>query len=140
MEVAGHITPNWALSGGYTKISLKNETTGEQGRTFIPRQTFKASTTYTVPDLHNFSIGGEMRWQSHIATTVTAFAPTKIRQGSYAIVDLMAGVDIVKNLRATVNVRNITNKLYLTSLAYGDSALGLYGAGRNFTASLAYRF
>lgn len=140
-EVAGHVTPNWALSGGYTKISLKNETTDSQGRTFIPRQTFKASSTYTIPDLHNFSIGAQMRWQSRIYSTVTSFTPAVvISQHSYAIVDVMAGIDVVHNLRATINLRNVTNKLFYTSLAYGDSALALYGAGRNVTGSLAYRF
>ena len=140
LEAVGHIVPDWAVSGGFTTINLRNLSTHSQGRTFIPRQTFKASTTYTIPDLHNLSVGAQFRWQSHIYADVDAFPGTRVNQKAYGVLDLMAGIDVIKNLRASINVRNVTNKLYYASLLSGQYANAFYAPGRNFTASLAYRF
>ncbi|MCP3732544.1 TonB-dependent receptor [Sphingomonas sp. MG17] len=141
-EVAGKITPNWSLSGGYTKFKITN-TLGTNTQLHIPRQTFKASTTYNMPQLNNASIGAQLRWQSDLAVPADAYgfavAPV-VRQDSYAVLDLMAGIDLVDKVRATVNVRNVTNQLFYNSLAYASYALALYGPGRSFTASLSYRF
>ena len=142
-EVAGKVTPNWSVSGGYTKFKITNSL-GTNTQLHIPRQTFKASTTYEMPDFNNASIGAQLRWQADIAVPVDGLGPIPndpvIRQNNYAILDLMAGVDIVENVRATLNVRNVTNKLYYNSLAYASYALSMYGPGRNFNASISYRF
>jgi outer membrane receptor for ferric coprogen and ferric-rhodotorulic acid len=139
-EVAGRVTPNWELSGGYTKVALKDQA-GAQTRQFIPRQTLKLSTTYTIPSLNNASIGGQMRWQSSIESeNLYPGTYTPVNQGAYTVIDLQAGVDIVKDLRATVVVRNVTDKSYFTSLVYGSYGIAQYAAPRSFTASVSYRF
>ena len=131
-EVAGRVTPNWELSGGFTTAKIEDQD-GVKARTFIPRQTLKLASTYNVPELNNLSFGGQLRWQSDIDTS-------PIGQSSYAILDLQTGIDIIDNVRATLVVRNVTNKLYFTSLVYGDFGIGQYAAPRSFTASLSYRF
>ncbi|MEE4452175.1 TonB-dependent siderophore receptor [Novosphingobium resinovorum] len=132
LEVAGRITPNWELSGGYTRLSLKDQD-GVKARGFIPRQTLKMSSTYTVPEFNNLSVGAQLRWQNRVETAM-------LSQGAFAIVDVQAGVDVIENVRASVVVRNLTNKLYFTTLYYGDYGIGQYAAPRSFTASVAYRF
>lgn len=132
IEVAGRVTQNWELSGGYTGLRIEDEA-GVRTRNFVPRKTFKLSSTYTVPEWNNLSVGAQLRWQGKVDTSF-------IDQSSYAILDLMAGVDVVENVRASLVVRNLTDKLYLTSLVYGDFGIGQYAAPRSFTASLSYRF
>lgn len=145
LEMAGSVTPNWQISGGFTKLSIKDQA-GAPTRLFVPRETLKLSSTYTMPEWNEASFGAQLRWQNTVNVPATgAFSlfpltPVTIRQEGYAILDLMVGVDIVENVRATLNVRNVTNKLYYNSLAYGSSALAFYGAGRNFNASVSYRF
>ncbi|MCP3729878.1 TonB-dependent siderophore receptor [Sphingomonas sp. MG17] len=131
-EVAGRVTPNWEVSGGFTTMRLRDQDDVD-ARKFIPRQTFKFATTYNVPELNKLSFGAQVRWQSDIDTSLTD-------QPAYAIVDLQAGIDIVENVRATVVVRNLTDKLYFTSLVYGDYGIGQYAAPRSFQASVSYRF
>jgi len=131
-EVAGRVTPNWEISGGFTTARIKDQN-GAKARTFIPRQTLKLSTTYNIPELNNLSFGGQLRWQSDVDTS-------PIGQPGYAVLDLQTGIDIVDNVRATVVVRNVTNKLYFNSLIYGDFGIGQYAPPRSFTASIAYRF
>lgn len=143
-EVAGKITPNWSLSGGFTTFKISN-TLGTVAQPHIPRKLLKLSTTYEIPELNNASVGAQMRWQSGVAIAVDGWGPVfpnvpVLRQPDYAIVDLMAGVDIVDNVRATVNMRNITNKLYYTTMAYAAFGYGMYGPGRSYVASLSYRF
>ncbi|MDG2534184.1 TonB-dependent siderophore receptor [Sphingomonas sp. HITSZ_GF] len=140
IEVAGRITSNWELSGGYTKLALKDQG-GAQTRQFIPRQTLKMSTTYTIPTLNNASFGGQLRWQS--STGSADMYPgiyTPVKQGAYTIIDLQAGIDVVEDVRATVVVRNVTDKTYFTSLIYGSYGIAQYAAPRSFTASISYRF
>lgn len=132
VEVAGRITPNWELSGGFTGLDLRNQD-GSRGRNQIPRQTLKLSSTYTIPEFNNLSFGGQLRWQSDIDTGRTD-------QSAYSVIDLQAGIDLVKNIRAQIVVRNVADKLYLTSLQYGDYGIGQYAAPRSFTASISYRF
>ncbi|MBO9714603.1 TonB-dependent siderophore receptor [Sphingomonas sp.] len=131
-EVAGRITPNWDVSGGFTTLSLKDQA-GADTRLFIPRQSIKASTTYTIPALNKLSFGAQLRWQSKVDTITTV-------QPAYAVLDLMAGVDVVDNIRASIVVRNVTDKLYYASLVYGVYGISQYAAPRSFTASLSYRF
>lgn len=140
LEVAGRVAQNWSVSGGYTKLSIKDGN-GVKTRSFVPRQTFKFSTTYTLPEFNNASIGAQLRWQSSIKSDDLfpgAYVP--INASAYTVVDLQAGVDVIDNLRASLVVRNVTNKLYYTSLVYGSYGIGQYAAPRNFTASLSYRF
>jgi len=60
-----------------------------------------------------------------------------VEQGSYAIVDLMASLRVTDNLRASVNVRNVTDKKYLASVMWGQA---FYAAPRNVSASISFTY
>ncbi len=60
-----------------------------------------------------------------------------ITQDSYAVVDVMGGVDLTDRVRATVNVRNLFDETYLTSLMWNQS---YFGAPRSASVRLDYRF
>ncbi|NIJ20355.1 outer membrane receptor for ferric coprogen and ferric-rhodotorulic acid [Sphingomonas naasensis] len=143
MELAGRITPNWTLSGGYTGLKIENEA-GEPTRTFLPTKSLKLATTYTLPQLNDLRFGAQLRWQNQISAVDSdvqgygvVTGDVTVTQKSYAVADLMAGVRLLDRLRATVNVRNVGNAKYLGSLMWGQA---YYAAPRsaNVTLSFAY--
>jgi outer membrane receptor for ferric coprogen and ferric-rhodotorulic acid len=132
LEVSGAITEQWRVAGGWTQLSLENEA-GEDARVFIPRKSLKLSTTYSVPQWRNLVLGANLRWQSGVST----FDVSEVTQKAYTVVDLMAGVDIVPNVKATLNVQNLFDKKYLNSLMWNQA---YYAAPRSASVRLAYSF
>lgn len=132
LEVAGQVTDRWSLSGGWTHMEVEGED-GADVRTYIPRKTLKLATTYQFPELRDLQLGAAVRWQDdiHIEDIVT------IPQDAYAVFDLMAAVDLTDQVRATLNVKNVTDEAYLTSLQWNQS---YYGAPRSVSLRLSYSF
>lgn len=131
-EVSGAITDRWRVTGGWTHLSVEDEA-GVDVRTYLPRRTLKLSTTYGVPELRNLKIGAAVRWQDGISMRDLVL----ITQESYAVVDVMAGIDLTDRARATLNVRNLFDETYLTSLMWNQS---YFGAPRGASVRLDYRF
>jgi outer membrane receptor for ferric coprogen and ferric-rhodotorulic acid len=52
---SGALTDQWTVSAGWTQLKVE----GEDGHvaTYLPRKTFKASTTYSFPALRNLTVG-----------------------------------------------------------------------------------
>jgi len=141
LEVAGKITTNWTLSGGYTGFSLRTPD-GLRAFTYIPNHTFKLSTTYAVPALLDLKVGANVRWQNgtyYVDTGVTDAEGNYgvIRQGGYAVVDLMASAKVIDHVRAAINLRNIGSAKYLNSLAGGQA---YYAAPRTVMGSLSFTY
>ena len=102
-------------------------------RPYVPRQTFKASATYAAPELRDLRLGAQLRWQSKVRGVDIA----PIQQDSYAELDLFAGFDVTDRVRATVNVKNVTDEKHLTSLMWNQS---YYAAPRSFGVRLDVGF
>lgn len=132
LEATGAITDRWAVSAGWTQLKIEGEN-DQPARTYLPRKTFKATTTYTVPSLRNLTVGAAVRWQSEVS--MVDIAP--IEQKAYGVVDLMAGVDVTEKVRATLNLRNAADEKYLTSLMWNQS---YYAAPRSVSLRLDYSF
>ncbi|WKL55773.1 TonB-dependent siderophore receptor [Asticcacaulis sp. ZE23SCel15] len=133
LEVAGKITPQWTVNGGWTQMSIEGQD-GNDVRTYIPRKTLKLSTTYSIPELRDLKLGGSVRWQDDISTTDLGYTVT---QGSYAIVDLMGRIKLTDKVGATLNVKNAFDEKYFGSLMWSQS---FYGASRSVMVSLDYTF
>lgn len=141
LEVAGKITTNWTLSGGYTGFSLRTPD-GARASTYIPNHTFKLSTTYAVPQLRDLKLGANLRWQNAIYYVDTGVQDANghdgvIRQNGYAVVDLMASARVVDHVRASINLRNVGNAKYLNSLAGGQA---YYAAPRSIMGSISFTY
>ena len=135
LDLAGRIAQGWEASAGYTQMSIKNRDTGAAARTYVPRKTLRLSTTYKLAALPALKLGASLKWQDDIERVQTATVTT--RQDAYALLDLMARYDFTKNLSATVNLNNVTNERYVTSLYWSQ---GYYGAPRNGSVSLNWQY
>lgn len=132
LEAVGAVSDQWRVSLGWTDLTIKDGD-GNKARVYLPRQTLKAATRYTIPALRNLTLGAQLRWQDDIQSADVA----RLRQKAYGVVDLMAGIDVTDKVRATVNVKNATDKTYLTSLMWSQS---YYAAPRSVSVRLDYAF
>lgn len=131
LEAVGAINDQWRVSLGWTDLSIKDED-GNKARVYLPRKTLKASTTYTIPSVRNLTLGAQVRWQDDIQSQ-----DALLEQNAYGVLDLMAGIDVTEKVRATLNVKNATDKTYLTSLMWSQS---YYAAPRSVSVRLDYAF
>ncbi len=141
IEIAGHLTPVWQISGGYTGLKIEDKN-GNPTRTYQPRKSLKLSTNYRFPELNNLAIGAQGRWQGDTFDIypLAGVGDIDFRQKAYGVLDLMASIDVSENIRATLNVRNVTDKTYITSMAAAAYDMGNFAPGRNFTFSLSAKF
>ncbi|MBV5295935.1 MAG: TonB-dependent siderophore receptor [Curvibacter lanceolatus] len=141
LDVGGRLTPAWELSGGFTHMRIRNDSTGADARTYVPRQTLRLSTVYKVDRLPGLKLGANLRWQSQISRdqgmTDTQGREIVTRQAAYALVGLMARYDFDAHWSATFNIDNLTDRKYINSLYW---AQGFYGAPRNAKLSVQWRF
>ncbi len=133
LEASGEALPGLDLLAGYTYVRIDNDD-GDKARRYVPTHSFHGMATYRLPGLPQARIGTRVSWQSAIQNDSYSF----IRQSSYALVDLMTSYDIDSNWSTALNVNNITDRKYLTSLYSGTASN--YGAPRNVTASLTWRY
>jgi len=139
LEIAGALTEQWTISGGWTQLSIKDDA-GAATRTFLPRKTLKLATTYSFPEVRNLTLGAQLRWQDDVSMVdyvAASDTSVEIVQKAYTVVDLSAAVDLTDKVRASVNVNNVFDKTYLTSLLWNQS---FYAAPRAAYVRLAYRF
>jgi outer membrane receptor for ferric coprogen and ferric-rhodotorulic acid len=141
VEVAGKVTANWTLGGGYTGFSLKTPN-GDRAFPYLPNRTLKLTTTYAFPELRDLTIGANLRWQDSTHYNDSGVQDAEgndavVRQRHYAVLDLMAAIKLNDRVRATANVRNITGKKYLNSLAWGQA---FYAEPRTVMGSLSFSY
>ena len=104
-------------------------------RTYVPRTLLRMATTYQVPALPGLKIGASLNWQGDTERDQGEGIVT--RQQSYAVLGLMARYAFNDQLSLAVNVNNLGDKRYLTSLYWSQA---YYAAPRNASATLAWHF
>lgn len=143
MEVSGQVLEGWQVGLGYTRLNIEDEQ-NKAARTYIPKHAVKLSTSYKLQSIPNLKLGASVNWQDDIykeegkATTGANIGKTIIsKQEAYALVNLMASYKFSKNLSASLNLNNITDEKYYTSLY---SAQSYYGAPRSTYLTLKWDF
>jgi outer membrane receptor for ferric coprogen and ferric-rhodotorulic acid len=140
LTVAGELAPGWEANGGLTHLfSLRNDQ-GDQTRTYIPQNSFYLSTSYKVPQVKGLKVGGSVNWQSDIFReqgTSTTGDTIVSRQGSYAVVNALASYDIDSHFNVSLNVNNLLDRKYLTSLYWDQS---YYAPSRNAMVTVAWKY
>lgn len=141
-EINGEILPGWKVSASYTHAITK-DADGERINTVAPAELAKLWTTYRLPnELDRLTVGGGVNWQSgiHFSATPWQLGKTvKARQDDYAVFNLMARYEFTDNLSTLVNVNNLFDKKYLSSL--DETFLGgYYGDPRNVMVTTRWKF
>lgn len=143
VEFAGKPVESLTLQTGWTQLSLKAPD-GSDARTFIPRRTLKLLATWEVPGVEGFGLGASARWQSGIYTDSTYYntltdetTAGRIRQNAYAIVGVNATYKAGEHLEFGLNVDNLGDEKYFSSLIYEQS---FYGAPRSVIASVKVKY
>lgn len=132
LEAVGAINERWSLSAGWTQLDIEDGA-GQDTRLYVPRKSLKLMTTYTEPRWRNLTVGAALRWQSAVEGMDLAV----VRQDAYAVADLTLGVDVTDRVRATLNVRNVTDETYLSSLMWNQA---FYAAPRNASLKLQFSY
>jgi len=133
LELSGELAKNWQLTAGYM-LSQSKDGMGKRLLTYVPRQNMKLFTSYRMPgEWSKLTLGGGVHWQS----AVHSGQAIDHRQGSVALLNLMARYEVDKNLSVALNLSNALNKQYFSSIG---ANYGIYGAPRSVAASLKYRF
>ncbi|MDF3605795.1 TonB-dependent receptor [Paracoccus sp. DMF-8] len=137
VELSGEVRPGWNLFVGASALRLR-DADGERIDTANPTQTIKIATTYNLPgQWEQWTVGGGLRWQNQTWTDVGIGNNTyRVRQGSYAVVDVMARYDINDQWSAQLNVNNLFDKSYYNT-PYEQIT---YGQPRNAMLTLVSRF
>ncbi|TIX50745.1 TonB-dependent siderophore receptor [Alteraurantiacibacter aquimixticola] len=140
-EIAGSPVEGLQLTGGFSAMRVRGED-GEPARTFVPRRTARFNAVWSPQALAALKLGASLQYQSDFyfepgSVSVTTGDPIRIEQGGYALLDLMARYDVSDNIGLSVNVRNVTNARYLSSLTYEQS---YYGAPRSIIGTISVGF
>lgn len=140
-EVLGRVTENWNVSLGYSQFEIE-DADGAEVNTDQPRQSFTLFTSYSFDGaLDGLTLGGGAMWRSYAYTNATnpvTMAPTRIEQDEYALVNLMARYDLTDQVSMQANVDNVFDETYYSQIRYFSQYR--YGAPRNYTVALTYRF
>ncbi|MBK0062217.1 MULTISPECIES: TonB-dependent siderophore receptor [unclassified Acinetobacter] len=132
-EVSGQILPEWQVSTSFSR-NISRDSDDQRINTDVPQTTARIFTTYVLPYLDkSLQIGGGVRWQSEIYKLDSGPNKVKLDQGSYALVDLMARYKFNQNLSGNLNIANLFDKNYYTTI--GNS---YYGTPRSFRLGLTY--
>ncbi|MWJ28022.1 TonB-dependent siderophore receptor [Halomonas sp. ZH2S] len=133
--LTGELSPGWQASVGYTYLEVE-DADGDATNTYIPRNMLRASTSYRPANMDQLKVGARLRWQDAIERE-RDFADGKTRQDAYALVDLMASYDFNDQLTGSLNLNNITDEKYFTSLKWDQS---FHGAPRHVMVNLNWRY
>lgn len=151
LELQGALTENWQVGGGYTyarvhtiKDNANPQNVNQRFDTDTPEHLFKLSTHYRFQGpLEKLRVGGNVSWQSRLYNDIALLDGSnyRLKQGAYAITDLMAGYKVNQNLDLQVNANNIFDRTYYSSISksvsYGSDT---YGNPRNLMLTARYSF
>ncbi|WP_255032302.1 TonB-dependent siderophore receptor [Bordetella genomosp. 1] len=129
LEVSGELSPRWQVQGSYVmnSSSLRAADT-------VPKYQFKLASTYRLPGaLEDLTVGAAARWQSK-----SVAGP--LEQSSFWLVDLMARYQVNRQLDIGANVNNLFDKKYMSGLRDFGRVQYTWGAPRNVSVNLRYRF
>ncbi|PNB47791.1 TonB-dependent siderophore receptor [Pseudomonas sp. GW456-12-10-14-LB2] len=151
LELQGALTDNWQIGGGYTyarthtiKDAANPQNVNKQFDTDTPEHLFKLTTRYNFQGpLEKLRVGGNISWQSRMYNDIELLdgGNYRLKQGAYAVTDLMAGYRVNDNLDLQLNANNIFDRKYYSTIANSVSYGGdSYGSPRNMMLTAKYTF
>jgi catecholate siderophore receptor len=147
LGASGMITPAWQVSAGLSSLDTEvvegsrtgTATTGAALQ-FTPKLTFTSWTTYKFP--FGLTIGGGGRFVDSQFRSGNADQSTVSNLSvnpSAWVFDAMAGYDVNASISMQLNVQNLTDKFYLSSVNSGGSRFVL-GTPRTILLSAQFKY
>lgn len=139
LDIGGSLGANVSLSAGFAHVRIEDDA-GDPARTYVPRNSMHATLVWRVPQATGLRLGASVRWQDDIhreQSLILAGEPVITRQEAYGTLALMAGYRFADRWDATLNLDNVTDKKYLTSLYWEQ---GFYAPPRSVSLTVGYRF
>lgn len=137
LQASGEVLPGWQVLAGYTYAQPRDEK-HKRISPERPERQFKLATSYKLDgQLKDLTVGGNVTWQGK-TYFVNADLPAEAKEGSYAVVGLLARYDIDKHLSASLNLNNVFDRQYYSG--YGLYNSYFYGDPRNLMVGLKYQF
>jgi outer membrane receptor for ferric coprogen and ferric-rhodotorulic acid len=136
-QVSGQLTPGWNVAGGFSR-TLSTDRDGANFNPWIPRSQVRLSTSLRMPgEWSGLTVGGSVAWDSHTYYLIeTANAGTvDVRQKAFTVLNLMARYELASKLTAQLNLDNLLDETYRTSLWQIA-----YGTPRSALLTLSYRY
>jgi outer membrane receptor for ferric coprogen and ferric-rhodotorulic acid len=134
LQASGEVIDGLDLLGGYTYVHIDNDD-GDRARKYVPSHSFRGMATYRLPGIPQMKVGARVSWQTKVENDTNS----AIHQNAYGLVDLMTSYDIDSNWSTSLNLNNVTDHKYLLSL-YNNAQTASYGAPRNLTASVTWKY
>lgn len=133
LEVAGNLTDELRVQAGFTHLSMEDQA-GNEARTFIPRNTFKMLASWAPRWQPKLDLGLSARWQDDIHYS-SSFGD--IEQDSYMVLGGYARYEVNESLSIALNMENITDEKYLSSVKYEQS---YYAQPLNYNLSVRWDY
>lgn len=134
--VAGNVTENWAIFGGYTFLDSEftsSNNPAEVGKELIntPQHSFSLWTTYRLPWKIEVGAGAQYVGERY-ANTIN----TREAEGYWSF-DAMVKYEVTENIDLRVNVYNLADEEYIDRIGGGHF---VPGAGRSATVTASFHF
>jgi len=147
LGVAGNITPQWDIYGGYAWMKSKTVRSVQfplrvgNALPNTPEHSLSLWTGYTLPMGLKVSYGARYVGSRFVDSDNT----NQAKIDSYLVHSLMASYKVNSNLNVQLNIDNLANKTYVETVRTGVGTPGRsstveYGDGRSVVLSANYRF
>lgn len=137
VDMSGEVNDHLSVSAGYTRLMSVKDDQGQNVNPFLPRHMVHVSTVYKVPFVQDLKVGASLNWQSDVHVDIGS---VRYEQESYAVLNLMANYKIDHHWDAAINLYNVTNEKYLSSLRYAFAGQAYYAAPASALATLTWKF
>jgi outer membrane receptor for ferric coprogen and ferric-rhodotorulic acid len=134
LELSGKLGQWGDIVLGLTTLKLEDPD-GEKSHEWVPRNTANLAISSRLPSLPKLTLGANGRWQSS-SEHADGYSGGIVRQDSYATLGLFGRWALTDRASMRANVNNVTDEKYIASLY----EIGYYGAPRNYTLSVDYKF
>jgi outer-membrane receptor for ferric coprogen and ferric-rhodotorulic acid len=136
-DVSGALTDRLNINAGYTRLMSVKGDQDQNVNPFVPRHLVHLTTVYSVPFVPDLKVGASLNWQSD---THVDIGTVRYEQDSYATLNLMANYKIDDHWSATVNLYNVTDEKYLSSMRYAYAGQAFYAAPMSGLVTLTWQY
>jgi outer membrane receptor for ferric coprogen and ferric-rhodotorulic acid len=140
-DVSGEMSDHLNINAGYTRLMSIKGNQDENVNPFIPRHLVHVTTVYQIPQIQQLKVGASINWQSDTHVDIALGGrDVRYKQESYATLNLMANYQIDDHWNAAVNLYNVTDEKYLSSMRYAFAGQAFYAAPFSGIATLTWKY